>query len=159
MDEYALYRCFHRNRTISKVSVLFTSPQHSTCGSPAKACSPALHDHLKQELQNMAKQMIINSVVAAGKPRTRKLRACLNNRRVEQGYQPHYPLPTLEDITFKLVGACYSFYSIMDARSDIRADHIQQHAWAVPIPPPTFWPKMSFSGKLMRFMKVHRESQ
>uniref|UniRef100_A0A674NI52 Gypsy retrotransposon integrase-like protein 1 n=1 Tax=Takifugu rubripes TaxID=31033 RepID=A0A674NI52_TAKRU len=78
------------------------------------------------ELQNMEKQQVIikvteptewvNSMVAAEKPRTGKLRVCLDPKDLNKAIkQPHYPLPTLDDVTAKLAGACY--FSVMDARS------------------------------------------
>lgn len=86
----------------------------------------ALHSRLKEELQNMEKQHIVvkvteptewvNSMVAAEKPRTGKLRICLDPRDLNKAIKPpHYPMPTLDDITTKLAGARY--FSVMDARS------------------------------------------
>lgn len=58
----------------------------------------------------------VNSMVVAAKPRTGQLRVCLDPRDLDKAIKrPHYPLPTLEDITSKLAGAHY--FSVLDARS------------------------------------------
>lgn len=55
-------------------------------------------------------------MVVAEKPRTGKLRVCLDPRDLNKAInRPHYPLPILEDLTCKLVGAQY--FSVLDARS------------------------------------------
>ncbi|XP_024117609.1 uncharacterized protein K02A2.6 [Oryzias melastigma] len=93
---------------------------------PPRRVPFALRDRLKAELDNMEKQQIIvkvteptewvNSLVIAEKPRTGKLRVCLDPKDLNKAIKrPHYPLPTLEDVTSKLAGACY--FSVMDARS------------------------------------------
>ncbi|XP_056891952.1 uncharacterized protein K02A2.6-like isoform X1 [Takifugu flavidus] len=92
---------------------------------PPRRVPIALRKRLKMELQNMEKQQVIkvteptewvNSMVAAEKPRTGKLRVCLDPKDLNKAIkQPHYPLPTLDDVTAKLAGACY--FSVMDARS------------------------------------------
>lgn len=93
---------------------------------PPRRVPLALRDRLRDELKNMERQQIItkvteptewvNSMVAAEKPRTGELRVCLDPKDLNKVIKrPHYPLPTLEDITSKLAGACY--FSVMDARS------------------------------------------
>ena len=58
----------------------------------------------------------VNSMVVAEEPRTGKLRMCLDPKNPNKAIKrPHYPLPTLNDITAKLVGAWY--FSVMDVRS------------------------------------------
>ena len=92
---------------------------------PPRRVPVALRNCLKEELQNMEKQQIIarfteptewvNSMMAAEKPLTGKLRVCLDPKDLNKAVKrPHYPLPTLDDITSKLAGACY--FSVMDAR-------------------------------------------
>nr|XP_023660029.1 uncharacterized protein K02A2.6-like [Paramormyrops kingsleyae] len=55
-------------------------------------------------------------MVAVEKPKTGQLRLCLDPKDLNNVIKrPYYPLPTLEDITSKLAGACY--FSVMDARS------------------------------------------
>ncbi|XP_041867384.1 uncharacterized protein K02A2.6-like [Melanotaenia boesemani] len=85
-----------------------------------------LRDRLKQELDSMERDGIIakvneptqwvNGLVVAEKPRTGKLRVCLDPRDLNKAIKrPHYPLPTLDDVTPKLAGAQY--FSVLDARS------------------------------------------
>ena len=58
----------------------------------------------------------VNALVLVEKPRTGKLRVCLDPRDLNKAIKrPHYPLPTLDGITHKLAGAHY--FSVMDARS------------------------------------------
>lgn len=58
----------------------------------------------------------VNALVTAGKPKTGKLRVCLDPRPLNKAIQrPHCPLPTLDDITPRLIGAQY--FSALDARS------------------------------------------
>lgn len=93
---------------------------------PPRRVPIALRDRLRDELKNMENQQIItkvteptewvNSMVATEKLRTGKLRVCLDPKDLNKVIKrPHSPLPTLEDITCKLAGACY--FSVMDARS------------------------------------------
>lgn len=105
---------------------IHTDPNATPVVHPPRRVPIALRDRLKQELQHMEKQQVIvkvteptewaNSMVAAEKPRTGKLRVCLDPKDLNKAIKrPHYPLPTLDDITTKLAGACY--FSVMDARS------------------------------------------
>lgn len=93
---------------------------------PARRVLFAFKDRRKTELDNMEKDGIICKVTeptewvdALGvceEPKTHKLRVCLHPRPLKKAImRPHYPLPTLEDVTSKLVGAKY--FSTMDARS------------------------------------------
>lgn len=93
---------------------------------PPRRIPIALHDRLKDELDSMEKNKIIakvteptdwvNALVVVEKPKTRKLRVCFDPRPLNKVIQrPHYPLPTLEDVTTKLAGVRY--FSILDARS------------------------------------------
>ncbi|KAK9539543.1 hypothetical protein VZT92_004643 [Zoarces viviparus] len=85
-----------------------------------------LRNRLKDELDEMEKMDIIqkvteptewvNALVAVEKPKTGKLRVCLDPRPLNKAIQrPHYPLPTLDDVTPRLAGAQY--FSVLDARS------------------------------------------
>ena len=90
---------------------------------PPRRVPHALCSRLKEELQSKENQQIIvkvtepaewvNSLVAAEKPR--KFRICLDPRDLNKAIKrPHYPLPTLGDITAKMARAIY--FSVMDAR-------------------------------------------
>lgn len=58
----------------------------------------------------------VNTLVVVEKAQNSKLRVCLDPRDLNKAIQrPHYPLPTLEDVTTKLAGAQY--FSVLDARS------------------------------------------
>ena len=42
----------------------------------------------------------VNTLIVVEKPQTGKLRVCLDPRDLNKAIQrPHYPLPTLEDVT------------------------------------------------------------
>ncbi|KAK0137210.1 hypothetical protein N1851_026595 [Merluccius polli] len=93
---------------------------------PPRRVPFALRDRLKTELNNMERDSIIckgmeptqwvNALLTCEKPKTHKLRVCLNPRPLNKAIlRPYYPLPTLEDVTCKLAGAKY--FSILDARS------------------------------------------
>lgn len=81
---------------------------------------------LKKELDKMEESQVIckvteptewvNALVVVEKPQTGKLRVCLDPRDLNKAIKrPHYPLPTLEDVTTKLAGA--KFFSVLYARS------------------------------------------
>ena len=93
---------------------------------PPRRIPYALRSRLKDELDEMEKMDIIqkvteptewvNALVAVEKPKTGRLRVCLDPRPLNKAIQrPHYPLPTLDDITPRLAGAQY--FSVLDARS------------------------------------------
>ncbi|KAL0158769.1 hypothetical protein M9458_046845, partial [Cirrhinus mrigala] len=86
----------------------------------------ALRARLKEELDRMEDNNIIvkvteptewvNALVVVEKPKSQKLRVCLDPRDLNKAIQrPHYPLPTLDEVTTKLTGARY--FSVLDARS------------------------------------------
>lgn len=85
-----------------------------------------LRSRLQKELQHMEDTEIItqvtepsewvNALVVVEKPRIGKPRVCLDPRNLNKAIKrPHYPVPTLEDITHKISGAKY--FSVLDARS------------------------------------------
>ncbi|KAI2650239.1 Retrovirus-related Pol polyprotein from transposon 17.6 [Labeo rohita] len=93
---------------------------------PPRRVPFALQDRLREELDSMEDQGIIkkvteptdwvNALCVVEKPKAGKLRVCLDPRDLNKAIKcPHYPLPTLEDITPKLAGARY--FSVTDARS------------------------------------------
>lgn len=58
----------------------------------------------------------VNALVAVEKPKTGKLRVCLDTRPLNKAIQrPHYPLPILDDITPRL--ALKQYFSLLNARS------------------------------------------
>lgn len=92
---------------------------------PPRRIPLALRDRLRDELKSMEKQHIITmvteptewvkSMVATEKPRTPKLRVCLDPKDLNKVIRrPHYPLSTLEDITCKLAGAVTSVLWMLD---------------------------------------------
>lgn len=49
----------------------------------------------------------VNSLVVVEKPKSKKLRVCLDPRPLNKAIRrEHFHLPTLEDITTRLTGAC-----------------------------------------------------
>ncbi|KAI8498512.1 hypothetical protein Bbelb_237140 [Branchiostoma belcheri] len=86
----------------------------------------SLRDPLKKELDRMEALGVIqkvdeptewvNSLVVVEKPRTGKLRICLDPRDLNKAIKrEHYQLPTLEDVATRLAGSKY--FSVVDARS------------------------------------------
>lgn len=84
-----------------------------------------LHKQLKDELDRMEKMQVIervikptkwvSSIVIVEKP-NKKLRICLDPRNLNNAIQrSHYPMPTIEDIRYKLNGA--KVFSHLDAFS------------------------------------------
>ena len=78
---------------------------------------------VKAELAQMVKDKIIrkvtepadwvNSIVIVEKPKTGKLRICLDPKALNEDIRrPHFQMPTLDDITSQLSGAKY--FSILD---------------------------------------------
>ena len=58
----------------------------------------------------------VNTLIVVEKPQTGKLRVCLDPRDLNKAIQrPHYPLPTLEDVTTKL--ARVKYFSVLNDRS------------------------------------------
>ena len=58
----------------------------------------------------------VNGLVVVEKPHKNQFRVCLDPRDLNKAIQrPHYPLPTLEDVTTKLAGAQY--FRVLDVRS------------------------------------------
>lgn len=105
---------------------LHVDPHATPVVYPPRRVPIALRDRLKKELDKMEESNVIckvteptewvNALVVVEKPQTGKLRVCLDPRDLNKAIKrPHYPLPTLEDVTTKLAGAKY--FSVLDARS------------------------------------------
>ena len=91
--------------------------------NPPRRIPEALKNRLKIELDQMVKDKIIrrvteptdwvNSIVVVEKPKTGKLRICLEPKALNEAIRrPHFQMPTLDDITSKL--ACAKYFSILD---------------------------------------------
>ncbi|XP_035679930.1 uncharacterized protein K02A2.6-like [Branchiostoma floridae] len=86
----------------------------------------SLREPLKKELDRMESLGVIqkvdeptewvNSLVVVEKPKSGKLRICLDPRDLNKAIKrEHYQLPTLEDISTRLAGSKY--FAVVDARS------------------------------------------
>ncbi|KAI8511852.1 hypothetical protein Bbelb_109520 [Branchiostoma belcheri] len=93
---------------------------------PTRRIPVSLRDPLKAELDRMERLGVIrkvdeptdwvNSLVVVEKPRTVKLRVCLDPRDLNKAIKrEHYQLPALDDIRTRLAGSKY--FSVVDARS------------------------------------------
>lgn len=91
--------------------------------NPPRKVPEALKPRLRHELDHMINDGIIakvteptdwvNSIVLVEKPKTGRLRICLDPKALNQNIRrPHYPMPTLDDVTSRLSGA--KFFSILD---------------------------------------------
>ena len=92
--------------------------------SPPRNQPAAIRDRLKETLNEMEAMDVIrkvdepiewvNSLVVVEKPKSKKLRICLDPRPLNKAIRrEHFQLPTLEDITTRLTGAC--IFSKLDA--------------------------------------------
>ncbi|MEW8546431.1 MAG: RNase H-like domain-containing protein, partial [Candidatus Thiodiazotropha sp.] len=102
--------------------------------NPPRRIPEALKGKLKIELDRMERDGIIakvteptdwvNSIVVAEKPKSGKLRVCLDPKALNDAIRrPHYPMPTLDDATAKLTGAtCFSLLDITHAYWSVRLD-------------------------------------
>lgn len=80
-----------------------------------------------------------NALVVVEKPRTGKLRICLDPRDFNKAIKrPHYPLPTIEDITPKLIGAKH-FIVNKTNRGIVQADDIQHCTRMIHILSSSIW--------------------
>lgn len=94
--------------------------------NPTRKVPAALREKLKETLQDMEQKGVIrkvdhptdwvNSLVIVEKPKTGKLRICLDPRHLNTAIRrEHFELPTIEDITTRMHGAKY--FAKIDARS------------------------------------------
>lgn len=92
--------------------------------TPVRNHPVALRDRLKETLDEMEKMNVIrkvdqptewvSSLVVVEKPKTKKLRICLDPRPLNQAIQrEHFKIPTLDDIATRLNGA--TVFSKLDA--------------------------------------------
>ncbi|CAC5423835.1 unnamed protein product [Mytilus coruscus] len=86
--------------------------------NPPRKIPAALREKLKGTLKEMEDKEVIrkvdeptdwvNSLVVVEKPKTGKLRICLDSRNLNKAIKrEHFALPTIEDITTRLTGAKY----------------------------------------------------
>ena len=102
--------------------------------NPARRVPEALRNRLQEELNRMESNGIIskvniptdwvNSLVVVEKPKTGQLRICLDPKALNDAIRrPHYPMPTLDDVTSQLAGCQYfSLVDITHAYWSIRLD-------------------------------------
>jgi len=92
--------------------------------NPPRKVPTALREPLKLTLEEMERKNVIrkvdkptewvSSLVVVEKPKSRKLRICLDPRNLNQAIKrEHYQLPTIEDITTRMAGA--KVFSKLDA--------------------------------------------
>ncbi|XP_052809638.1 uncharacterized protein K02A2.6-like [Mya arenaria] len=102
--------------------------------NPARRVPEALRNRLHEELNRMESDGIIakvntptdwvNSLVVVEKLKTGQLRICLDPKALNEAIRrPHYPMPTLDDVTVQLAGCQYfSLLDITHAYWSIRLD-------------------------------------
>jgi len=103
--------------------------------NPPRKVPEALKPRLKDELDRMVKDGIItkvteptdwvNSIVLVEKPKTGKLRVCIDPKALNDAIRrPHYQMPTLDDVTSELSGAThFSILDITHAYWSVKLDH------------------------------------
>ena len=121
MEQYA--DLFKGTGVLPGTTKLHLKPDATPVVNPPRRVPEALKGRLKVELQRMQDSDIIakvdeptdwvNSLVVVEKPKTGDLRICLDPKALNQNIRrPHYPMPTLDDVTSQLSGAKY--FSILD---------------------------------------------
>ena len=102
--------------------------------NPPRRVPEALKSKLKAELDTMESDHItakvteptdwVNSLVVVEKPKTGKLRICLDPKALNEAIRrPHYPMFTLDDVTSKLTNAtCFSILDINHAYWIVKLD-------------------------------------
>ena len=106
--------------------IIHPKPEAEPVVHPPRKVPVSLREPLKAELKRMEDSDIITkvteptdwvySLVITEKPKTGKLRICLDPQALNKAIRrPHYPMRTLDDILPQLADA--KFFSILDARS------------------------------------------
>ena len=107
--------------------------------NPPRRVPEALKSKLKAELDTMESDHIIakvteptdwvNSLVVVEKPKTGKLRICLDPKALNEAIRrPHYPMFTLDDVTSKLTNAtCFSILDITHAYWSVKLDEASSY--------------------------------
>ena len=107
--------------------------------NPPRRVPEALKSKLKAELDTMESDHIIakvteptdwvNSLVVVEKPKTGKLRICLDPKALNEAIRrPHYPMYTLDDVTSKLTNAtCFSILDITHAYWSVKLDEASSY--------------------------------
>ena len=112
-------------------------PEAEPVVHPPRKVPVALREPLKAELKRMEDSDIVtrvteptdwvNSLVITEKPKTGKLRVCLDPQALNKAIRrPHYPMRTLDDILPQLADA--KFFSILDARSGYWSIKLSEHS-------------------------------
>ena len=126
-----------------------TDPSVAPVVCPPRNQPVALRERLKQTLSEMESVGVIkkvdeptdwvNSLVVFEKPKSKKLRICLDPRPLNKAIRrEHFQLPTLEDITtwlsgariFSKLDANHGYWQILDRRESV-AHHFQQSIWVL----------------------------
>ncbi|CAC5406605.1 unnamed protein product [Mytilus coruscus] len=103
----------HERRNCKKIRL-----KRQSCNKPAEKDTSRRREKLKGTLKEMEDKEVIrkvdeptdwvNSLVVVEKPKTGKLRICLDPRNLNKAIKrEHFALPTIEDITTRLTGAKY----------------------------------------------------
>ena len=123
MTEGGVPRKLRRDRKFSWEAPYYHRPKRTTRGT--RRCPLALREEVKRELDKMVEIDVIERIskptdwvssLAYSRKSSGKIRICLDPKNLNEAIRrPHYPTPTLEEMTFKLEGA--KVFSKLDARS------------------------------------------
>ena len=84
----------------------------------------------------------VNSIVLVEKPKTGKLRVCIDPKALNDAIRrPHYQMPTLDDVTSELSGATHlsildithAYWSVKVRSRVFASDNLQYNLWPFPV--------------------------